>query len=71
MGTLTGVGVSHQRNAVKAAQEAVKKAFLAAGTEAPDFVLLFASLGYNPEKLLPPSGKPLETVPWWAALGKA
>lgn len=53
MGTLTGVGVSHQRNAVKAAQEAVKKAFLAAGTEAPDFVLLFASLGYNPEKLLP------------------
>ncbi len=52
MGTLTGVGVSHQRNAVKAAQEAVKKAFLAAGTEEPDFVLLFASLGYNPEKLL-------------------
>ena len=28
MGTLTGVGVSHQRNAVKAAQEAVKKHFL-------------------------------------------
>ena len=53
MGTLSGVGVSHQRNAVKAAQEAVKKAFLAAGTEKPDFVLLFASLGYSPEKLLP------------------
>ena len=52
MGTFSGVGVSHQRNAVKAAQEAVKKAFLAAGTEEPDFVLLFASLGYNPEKLL-------------------
>ena len=52
MGTLTEVGVSHQRNVVKAAQEAVKKAFLAAGTEEPDFVLLFASLGYDPEKLL-------------------
>lgn len=52
MGTLAGVGMSHQRNAVKAAQEAVEKAFLAAGTEKPDFVLLFASLGYNPEKLL-------------------
>lgn len=52
MGTLTGVGISHQRNAVKAGQEAVKKAFLAAGTEEADFVLLFTSLGYNPEKLL-------------------
>ncbi len=52
METLTGVGVSHQRNAVKAAQEAVKRAFLAAGTEEPDFVLLFSSLGYDPEKLL-------------------
>ena len=52
MGTLTGVGVSHQRNVVKAAQEAVKRAFLAAGTEEPDFVMLFASLGYDPEKLL-------------------
>jgi hypothetical protein len=52
MGTLAGVGVSHHRNAVKAAQEAVQKAFLAAGTEQPDFVFLFASLGYEPEKLL-------------------
>jgi hypothetical protein len=52
MGTLAGVGVSHHRNAVKAAQEAVQKAFLAAGTEQPDFVFLFTSLGYEPEKLL-------------------
>jgi hypothetical protein len=52
MATLTGVGISHQRNVAKAAQEAVNKAFLAAGTQEPDFVLLFASLGYNPEKLL-------------------
>jgi hypothetical protein len=52
MGTLAGVGVSHHRNAIRAAQEAVEKAFIAAGTTQPDFVFLFASLGYDPEKLL-------------------
>jgi hypothetical protein len=52
MVTLAGVGVSHHRNAVRAAQEAVEKAFIAAGTTQPDFVFLFASLGYDPEKLL-------------------
>jgi hypothetical protein len=52
MGTLAGVGISHHRNAVRAAQEAVEKAFIAAGTTQPDFVFLFASLGYDPEKLL-------------------
>lgn len=50
MGTLAGVGVSHHRNAVKAAQEAAQKAILAVGK--PDFIFLFTSLGYEPEKLL-------------------
>jgi hypothetical protein len=52
MGTLTGVGVSHQRHPVRAAQEAVKKALIAAGIEQPDFVFVFASLGYVPDNLL-------------------
>jgi hypothetical protein len=50
MGTLAGVGVSHHRNAVKAAQEAAQKAILVVGK--PDFIFLFTSLGYEPEKLL-------------------
>jgi hypothetical protein len=52
MGTLSGVGISHQRHPIRAAQEAVAKALTNAGIEQPDFVFIFASLGYEPEKLL-------------------
>jgi hypothetical protein len=52
MGTLAGVGISHDRHPVRAAEAAVAQALKAAGCEQPDFVFLFASLGYAPEKLL-------------------
>ncbi len=53
MGTLAGVGISHDRHPVRAAAAAVAQALTAAGIDQPDFVLLFASLGYDPERLLP------------------
>lgn len=52
MGTQAGVGVSHHRNVIQAGQEAVQTALKAAGIEQPDFVFLFASLGYDQQKLL-------------------
>ncbi len=52
MGTHVGVGVSHQRHPVRAAQEAVKKALTAAAIEQPDFVFVFASLGYDADRLV-------------------
>jgi hypothetical protein len=52
MGTLAGVGISHDRHPVRAAQAAVNQALKAAGISQPDFVWLFASLGYDPEKLV-------------------
>jgi hypothetical protein len=52
MGTLAGVGTSHHRHPVRAAQAAVEQALKAASITQPDFVLLFASLGYAPTTLL-------------------
>jgi hypothetical protein len=52
MGTLAGVGISHDRHPVRAAQAAVAQALKAAGITQPDYVWLFASLGYDPEKLV-------------------
>jgi hypothetical protein len=52
MATLAGVGISHHRQTVRAAQEAVQKACKNAGTDRPDFVFLFCSLGYDVEKLV-------------------
>jgi hypothetical protein len=52
MGTLAGVGISHDRHPVRAAQAAVNQALKAAGITQPDVVWLFASLGYDPEKLV-------------------
>jgi hypothetical protein len=51
-GTHTGVGISHHRSTVRAAQEAVQTALAQAGIEQPDFVFVFATLGYEPQKLL-------------------
>lgn len=47
MGTQVGVGVSHHRNPRIAGQEAVRQALGRAGMERPDFVLLFATVGYD------------------------
>jgi hypothetical protein len=52
MKTLAGVGISHHRQTVRAAEEAVQKALAAGQIERPDFVFLFCSLGYDAEKLL-------------------
>jgi hypothetical protein len=52
MGTLAGVGISHDRHPVRAAQAAVAAALKAAAITQPDYVWLFASLGYDPEKLV-------------------
>jgi hypothetical protein len=52
MGTLAGVGISHDRHPVRAAQAAVDQALKAAGITQPDVVWLFASLGYDPKQLV-------------------
>ncbi|MCU0551665.1 MAG: FIST C-terminal domain-containing protein [Leptolyngbya sp. Prado105] len=52
MGTQAGVGMSHLRNVTQAAKEAVQKALSAANITQPDFVFLFSSLGYDPQKLV-------------------
>ncbi len=46
MGTQAGVGMSHHRNATRAAQDAVAQAVAAMGGGTADFVFLFASVGY-------------------------
>jgi hypothetical protein len=52
MGTKAGVGMSHHRNPRVAGQEAAEKALEAAGLKQPDFVFMFASVGYDQRALL-------------------
>ena len=52
MGTNAGVGMSHHRNPRAAGREAAEKALAAAGIERPDFVFMFASVGYDQRALL-------------------
>lgn len=52
MGTQAGVGMSHIRNPKNAAKEAVEIALRKANIQKPDFVLMFASVGYNQTVLL-------------------
>jgi hypothetical protein len=52
MGIQAGVGVSHHRNPKVAGQEAAGKALEAAGVEKPDFVFMFATVGYDQQDLL-------------------
>ena len=47
MAIQAGVGISHHRNPKVAGQEAVRQALAAAGVEKPDFVLTFATVGYD------------------------
>ncbi len=47
MGTAVGVGHSVHRNPAEAGQEAARKAMGQAGIEKPDFVMVFATVGYN------------------------
>ena len=52
MGIQAGVGVSHHRNPKVAGQEAVEKALESGGVRKPDFLFMFASVGYNQQALL-------------------
>lgn len=52
MGTKAGVGMSHHRNPKAAGREAAEKALTAAGIGRPDFVFMFASVGYDQRALL-------------------
>jgi hypothetical protein len=52
MGTQAGVGMSHHRDPQVAGREAAEKALAAAGIEKPDFVFMFAAVGYDQQTLL-------------------
>jgi hypothetical protein len=52
MGIQAGVGMSHHRNPKVAGQEAASKALEAAGAAKPDFVFMFATVGYDQQALL-------------------
>lgn len=56
MGTQIGVGVSHHRNPTMAGKEAVARALQQAAIESaddrPDFVMVFATVGYRQQVLL-------------------
>lgn len=52
MATQIGVGVSHNRNPMAAGAEAVAQGLKQANIDQPDFVMLFATVGYRQEMLL-------------------
>src|SRR5436309_3859448 len=52
MGTKSGVGMSHHRNPKVAGREAAERALATAGIDRPDFVFMFASVGYEQRALL-------------------
>ena len=47
MSLLAGVGMSHHHNPLIAGREAVERALTRAGIKQPDFVFLFATVGYD------------------------
>lgn len=52
MGTAVGVGHSTNRNPAAAGKEAVRKALEQAAAATPDFVLVFATVGYDQQQLI-------------------
>jgi hypothetical protein len=52
LGTFVGVGSSIKRNPAEAGNEAALKALDQAGISKPDFVFVFATVGYNQQELL-------------------
>lgn len=52
VGTQAGVGTSHHRNPKIAGSEAAERALEKLGTDKPDFVFMFASVGYDQAALL-------------------
>src|ERR671933_2400454 len=47
-----GVGMSHHHNPNVAGREAAEQALQKAGVDRPDFVFMFASIGYDQHSLL-------------------
>ena len=52
MGTSVGVGHSINRNPAAAGKEAAHRALEQAGISAPDFILVFATVGYDQQQLI-------------------
>ena len=52
MATTAGVGTSHHHNPNVAGREAAEQALKEAGLDRPDFVFVFASIGYDQQSLL-------------------
>jgi hypothetical protein len=52
MTTKAGVGMSYHHNPTVAGREAAEQALKEAGVEGPDFVLMFASIGYDQRSLV-------------------
>jgi hypothetical protein len=52
MATRAGVGISHHHSPSIAGREAAKQALENAGLDKPDFVFMFASVGYDQRSLL-------------------
>src|SRR5215212_9730520 len=52
MTTRAGVGMSHHHSPSIAGREAAKQALENAGLDKPDFIFMFASVGYNQRSLL-------------------
>ena len=52
MGIQAGVGMSHHRNPRVAGKDAASQALKTAGVEKPDFVFVFATVGYDQQVLL-------------------
>jgi hypothetical protein len=52
MATIAGVGTSHDHNPNIAGREAAGQALENAGIAKPDFVFMFASIGYDQPSLL-------------------
>jgi hypothetical protein len=52
MATKAGVGMSRHHNPNVAGREAAEQALQKAGLSKPDFVFMFASIGYDPHSLL-------------------
>ena len=52
MTTTAGVGMSRHHNPNVAGREAAQQALKKAGVERPDFVFMFASIGYDQHSVL-------------------
>src|SRR3712207_8097530 len=52
MSTKAGVGMSHHHNPNLAGREAAEQALEKAGVDRPDFIFMFASIGYDQHSLV-------------------